>query len=140
MREDFERAVEFTLRWEGGYTVDSGGETKYGISKRAYPELDIRNLTLMQAKEIYHKDYWNRINGDFLSSPLAIVAFDTAVNMGVGVALRLLSKTRDWVEFIFLRIESYATLKNFKEYGRGWIRRCVDLYRFARELERERRR
>jgi len=53
--------VPHVLKREGGYVddpTDRGGETKYGISKRSYPQLDIKNLTLEQALEIYRKDYW----------------------------------------------------------------------------------
>lgn len=63
MSENFEKAVAFVLRHEGGYTNDNrdpGGETKFGISKRAYPSLDIKNLTEEQAKVIYRRDYWDR--------------------------------------------------------------------------------
>jgi lysozyme family protein len=59
----FERALAFTLRWEGGLSQDPddpGGTTKYGISARAHPEVDVRNLTLEDAKEIYRKEYWER--------------------------------------------------------------------------------
>ena len=41
----FERAIDKTLAWEGGYVndpKDPGGETKYGISKRAHPDVDIK--------------------------------------------------------------------------------------------------
>jgi hypothetical protein len=63
MSEHFERAVAFVLRHEGGYVNDPrdpGGETKYGISKRAYPRLDIKGLTEADAKEIYRRDYWEK--------------------------------------------------------------------------------
>lgn len=48
------------IELEGGYVndpADPGGETKYGISKRSYPHLDIRNLTVEQATEIYQRDW-----------------------------------------------------------------------------------
>ena len=57
----FDACLAFTLSWEGGYVnnpADPGGETKYGISKRAYPKLDIANLTLEQARDIYYRDYY----------------------------------------------------------------------------------
>ena len=59
----FLKAFEKVLRHEGGYVndpLDLGGETKYGISKRSYPHLDIKNLTLDQAKQIYFRDFWQR--------------------------------------------------------------------------------
>lgn len=37
---------------------DPGRLTKYGISQRAYPDVDIKNLTKDGAKEIYHRDWW----------------------------------------------------------------------------------
>ena len=60
----FDRIIEFTLQEEGGYVnnpADPGGMTKYGISKRSYPNLDIANLTIDQAKAIYERDFWNQL-------------------------------------------------------------------------------
>lgn len=48
---------------EGVYVndpYDPGGETKYGICKRSYPNLNIKELTLEEAKKIYHRDFWKR--------------------------------------------------------------------------------
>jgi len=56
--------------------------TKYGISAMAYPNLDIKNLTLEQAKEIYHQDYWCKYKCDFLPDALSLAVFDYAVNSG----------------------------------------------------------
>ncbi|MBV1775307.1 hypothetical protein KSF73_06225 [Burkholderiaceae bacterium DAT-1] len=92
---DFQPAVIKTIAREGGdrYTEtpgDTGGGTKYGISKRAYPELDIRNLTQNQAESIYRRDYWDLIKGDQLTAQaVAENLFDTAVNMGVSRAVKL---------------------------------------------------
>ena len=44
----FEQAFARTIGHEGGYVRDKndpGGETKYGISKRSYPNEDIRELS-----------------------------------------------------------------------------------------------
>ena len=82
----FERAFEYTFTNEGVYAndpSDSGGETKYGISKRSYPNLDIKNLTLEEAKKIYFCDYW--LMGKFEQSSdenIAIQLFDLSVNLG----------------------------------------------------------
>lgn len=92
---NFDQAVVKTIAREGGarYTEtpgDTGGGTKYGISKRAYPQLDIANLSEDRAKEIYRSDYWDPAHGDDITSQLvAENIFDTAVNMGVGRAVKL---------------------------------------------------
>ena len=53
--KDFNEIIEKVLEHEGGYVNDPkdlGGETKYGITKRFYPDIDIKNLTIEQAKDI----------------------------------------------------------------------------------------
>lgn len=132
----FERALEETLRWEGGYANDlndPGGETNRGISKRSYPQLDIKNLGLEETIEIYRRDFWNAIEGDALSPALASVAFDCAVNHGVGRAREWLVLTRDPTELTLTRLEFYSDLKNFYLYGRGWTRRAVAVLRRAQQ-------
>lgn len=60
---NFSEAFEDLILHEGGYVNhpdDPGGETKFGISKRRYPSLNIADLTLYQARNIYRKDYWLR--------------------------------------------------------------------------------
>lgn len=92
----FQAALDLVLEHEGGYVndpSDRGGETKYGISKRAFPDLDIRNLTREDAARIYKAKYWDagrfgRINDE----ALACRAFDLAVNCGTGTAVRLLQQ------------------------------------------------
>jgi len=93
MQADWDRAIEFVLKMEGGYTLDPndpGGETNFGISKKAYPSVDIKNLSVDEAKGIYRRDYWTACECDQLASPFAIATFDCAVNQGVGKACRLL--------------------------------------------------
>lgn len=95
MNADWDEAIDFTLRMEGGAKAendpnDPGGLTKFGISQRAFPNLDIANLTLDEAKKIYRHNYWEACRCDELPRALAIAVFDTAVNQGVGKAKRLL--------------------------------------------------
>lgn len=91
----FEKAILKTLANEGGakFTedpADPGGATKYGISLRAYPQEDIRNLTEQRARELYKRDYWDRVRGDDITSQvIAENIFDTCVNMGVRSGSRL---------------------------------------------------
>lgn len=89
-RDDFNAAAAFTLRFEGGYVNDPrdpGGETNHGISKRAYPDLDIAKLTASEAREIYYRDYWLPARCNMLPPPLATAMFDYAVNSGPKAAI-----------------------------------------------------
>ncbi len=57
----FTLALLRVMEHEGGYANvadDHGGETKWGISKRAYPHLNIKSLSYEQAEQIYYTDYW----------------------------------------------------------------------------------
>lgn len=86
---NFRPALEITLKHEGGETVDSGGYTKWGISQKAYPGLDIKNMTRAQMEAIYKRDYWDKIKGDQIKDQnAAAVLFDYAVNAGVGAAVK----------------------------------------------------
>lgn len=91
---DFEIAIVKTLAREGGskYTEtpgDTGGATKYGISQRAYPHLNIKALTEADAKAIYKRDYWDKVQGDSINSQSAAESiFDFAVNAGVSTAIK----------------------------------------------------
>lgn len=140
MKGNFEKAVEVVLDFEGRYyendPTDPGGETKFGISKKAYPDVNIKDLTEEQAKEIYYRDYWQKTGCDELSYPLDIVIFDTAVNMGIGKAHLILLGNYDWRDYLFLRIKSYADIirnkEIFKQSGLpkrflGWINRIIIL-------------
>ena len=81
---------------EGGYVNDPddpGGETKYGICKRSYPHLDIKNLTLDQAAEIYRRDYWEPLRLDDVKyQVIATECLDTAVNCGEGTEARIIQR------------------------------------------------
>lgn len=89
----WDKAIEFVLSYEGGYVddqFDPGGATNFGISQKAYPGLNIKELTVEKAKEIYKKDYWDACHCDELPPEFALAVFDCAVNQGVGKAKRLL--------------------------------------------------
>ncbi len=136
---DFKKAVKFVLQKEGGYVnhpADPGGETKYGISKRAYPDLNIKDLTVEQAKEIYYRDYWLKAGCDEMDWPMSLVVFDTAVNMGVSRAKVFYRESRNWVDYVRLRLGRFAALakdRNARIFLRGWVRRIVDLMTVALE-------
>jgi lysozyme family protein len=90
---EFKRIIEKVLKHEGGYVNDSkdpGGETKYGISKRTYPSINIKGLTKKEAIEIYHRDYWLKNKVESVPEPLHYIYFDMCINMGKSRAVKIL--------------------------------------------------
>ena len=137
---------------EGGYTAgdpgDPGGETKYGISKRAYPDLDIAGLTLDDARAIYRRDYWDKGEIDIMDPEARYQAFDFAVNHGVEemrkVVQRALGVTVDgeWgdetkaamahldgmgmaVRLTAQVLIDYTRADDFRTFGPVWVRRVA---------------
>jgi lysozyme family protein len=91
---DFEKAILVILKREGGYVWnpnDAGGETNFGLSKRTYPLIDIKNMTVELAKLIYYRDWWKVYQYNMiLDQSVATKTFDLAVNMGARTAHRIL--------------------------------------------------
>ena len=89
----FDEIIDITLHHEGGYVHDPkdlGGETNYGIAKRFYPDVDIKNLTKDEANDIYRRDYWVRNKVEELPENLRHIFFDMCVNQGRGRAVKIL--------------------------------------------------
>jgi hypothetical protein len=64
----------------------------WGISKRSYPNLDIKSLTLEQAQAIYKRDYWQQASCERMPPKIAIAVFDAAVHHGPKTAVKLLQR------------------------------------------------
>lgn len=148
---DFDQAFEKLVGHEGGYvnnSADPGGETKFGISKRAYPGEDIAGMTPERARELYARDYWGPAGCDALPDGVKLQVFDTAVNSGVATAIRMVQKavgaTPDGVlgpltlqavqtmpvprlvaRFNAQRLDYMADLPTWPTFGRGWARRVA---------------
>lgn len=160
MSHAFESAVRVVIAREGGATitndpVDRGGLTKYGISQRAYPDLDIANLTEDQAIAIYKRDYWDALRLSEIShTGVAAAIFDTAVNMGSGTAAKMaqglagvpvdgkigpvsitaINRTDGTIflpMFVLARIERRSEIctrdPKQKRFLHGWIKRDLEL-------------
>jgi lysozyme family protein len=151
VKSEFNGAFEILIGHEGGYVDhpdDPGGETKYGISKRSYPEVNIAALTLDKAKAIYREDYWDRVRADELPSELRFLLFDGAVNAGVAQSIKWLQRAAgardDGVigpitlaaiassnphkiasNFLGQRLKHMTDLRQWDQFGRGWARRIA---------------
>mgnify|MGYP001328601528 CR=1 FL=1 len=152
----FDRAFQITVGVEGGYVndpADPGGETKFGISHRSYPDIGIKALTLDQAKDIYRRDYWQAASCDSMPERIGHLVFDCAVHHGVKTAIKLLQRAlkvaddgefgpitrgtltaRDTNETADLlmthRLFFMASCPAYSTYRVGWVKRC---FRVSRE-------
>lgn len=136
----FDLIMNVILAHEGGYVnhpADPGGETKYGIAKKFYPDLDIKNLTKAQAVEIYRRDFYNKMGIEQISDlNLALNVMDMGVNAGTSRAMRMLGEAadiaakqnRDIVKvYKELRVNYYKALAEkkpeLKVFLAGWLNR-----------------
>ena len=153
----FNLFINRILGVEGGYVndpADPGGETNWGISKRSYPDLDIKNLTRDEAIAIYERDFWQPIAANDLPSSVAYQALDFAVNSGISTAIRALqrasgvaddgnfgpisqkavstaSETDLILRLLAERLMFMTGLKNWASAGRGWARRIATDLRYG---------
>ena len=148
---NFDDAFQQLIGNEGGYVnnpKDPGGETKYGISKRGYPNEDIVDMTLARAKVIYLLDYWTPAGCEMVIDDLRFDLFDMAVNQGVKTAIRALQMvigvTQDGIigpdtlaaiyachgnliaRFNGARLLHYTVLPGWEQFGRGWANRIAN--------------
>ncbi len=92
---EFLIAVQRVLADEGGDSsnpADAGGATRFGISARAHPGVDIATLTRDAAVKIYWDEWWLRFGFAQLPAAVAAKTFDLAVNMGAGNAIECLQR------------------------------------------------
>jgi lysozyme family protein len=135
---NFDSAFGIIVGIEAGYVndpQDPGGETKYGISKRRYPNEDIKNLTLDRAKALYQRDYWNAHKCDNMPWEQALLVFDTAVNGGSADRWHGLYSGYPAKDFIINFQAEHAlylaSLPGWINYGRGWMRRAFKIAQLA---------
>jgi lysozyme family protein len=148
----FDVCVVRVMDAEGGYKLatpdDPGGETKYGISKRSFPDVDIANLSAAAAIELYRVNHWATIRGDELPLYAAFQVLDFAVNSGPAAAVctlqgalgvpadgvlgpqtllaLLAARPADLLAKLAAgRLDFLASLPNWPANGRGWARRVA---------------
>lgn len=156
----FEQAVDIILKHEGGavnHSQDPGGLTKFGISKRSYPNIDILSLDIEGAKKIYKQDFWDLLQLDLFPPSMRLIVFDCAVNQGPGAAIGLLQAAlgvkvdgvlgpvtfQKMAEanidklingYARLRLNRYIDNPKFSYFGEGWIRRLFDVSLLSKEV------
>ena len=165
----FDEAFKRLIGHEGGYSSDrrdpgnwTGGRvgvgtlkgTKFGLAANTYPNLDIKNLTLAQAKAIYKKDWWDKLGADGMHSAIVFQLWDFAINAGKSRAIKELQQavgvpadgiigpqtlaavnSHDLNDVILSltaeRLKFYTSLSTFKTYGKGWTNRVADNLKYA---------
>lgn len=165
----FDLAFERVVGHEGGFGADPKDRgnwttgiigqgalrgTKFGISAMSYPDLDIKNLTLEQAKAIYKRDFWDRAKGDQYDTAIAYQLFDIAVNNGNGNAVRMLQRAAGvaddgqvgaltiaavkslTVTDVIMRLNAerllfITKLSTWATYGKGWTNRVAGNLQFG---------
>jgi lysozyme family protein len=168
---DFETAFGRVVGTEGGFTKDmqdrgnwtSGivGQgilkgTKFGISAMSYPDLDIENLTIDAAKDIYHRDWWVKFNMELFRPALNFQMFDAGINHGMVAAEKMLQRAVKVADdghigpqtmaaidrmplddilarFLAERLEFMTNVVTWQVYGKGWARRIASNLRFGAE-------
>ena len=159
MSVKFLTAINRVLSHEGGYINDKndpGGETQWGISKRSYPSVSIKELTRNQAIAIYYRDFWLKAHCEELSDGAGYQLMDSAVNSGISqsirfmqraigvaddgvygpvtlAAIRKVTETDFIMLFIAERLEFMTKLKNWPNHGKGWARRIAQNLRYGAE-------
>lgn len=148
---NFDQAFEKLIGHEGGYVnnpADPGGETKFGISRRAYPLEDIKTITLDHAKALYLRDYWGPAGCDAVPDGVKFDLFDMAVNSGPVTAIKTLQRAVGATPDGLLgpltlqavnsmpaarlvarlnghRLDLMTDLKTWPVFGRGWAKRVA---------------
>jgi len=160
---NLEHALGEIFGHEGGFTANradpgnwTGGKvgagelkgTKFGIAANSYPLIDIKNLTLGEATEIYRRDYARKIRFDDLPPGLDFATLDYAVNSGphkaatelqnlVGVAddgaigpitlAAIASRNAKTLitQLCDRRLAFLKRLSTWGKFGKGWSRRVA---------------
>jgi lysozyme family protein len=137
MEQNLNKAIDFTFNEEGIHSNDKGdpgGDTKFGVARNFHPEItdeEWENFTIEAARKIA-KTYWDSCHCDDIPSPLDVIVFDTAYNMGVAKALALLKIYSEPMHYLMFRIKDYSDKVAKKpeklRFFRGWVNRVIDLF------------
>lgn len=140
MDELFKKALKFVLKWEGGYVnnkYDKGGATNKGITQNTYNAWlkshglctkDVKYISDADVEQIYYQNYWLKAGCGNMSPKFALLAFDTAVNMGLARVNQFM-KAAQWkypdkfLEAREAKYREFALYGNQKIFLQGWLNR-----------------
>jgi lysozyme family protein len=100
-KDNFDVCVAITLLEEGGFCVDDGGATNFGVTHKTLADWrgvqdcsaeEVKALTKREATEIYRAKYWIPTRCADLPKGVDLLVFDFAVNSGPSVAAKHLQK------------------------------------------------
>lgn len=133
MRENFNKSFDFLMKLEGYISDDKndiGGYTKYGISQKYHPYVNVPQLTLEQAKKIYLDEYWILAECDELGYPFDMCLFIQSVNLGVSRACKFLGDSNGLLDFFMKNLQHYATRPKVQRdvFLTGWCNRLIKLW------------
>jgi Glycosyl hydrolase 108 len=150
MQSDFQRALEITLKYEGGYANhpnDPGGATQNGVTQRVYnkyrtmrrkPIRGVQHIARNELEDIYQSGYWIASGASSCEWPLSLAVFDLAVNSGAGRARQFLAEIgevgtpRDRADRLMMRRRKFflaivAHNRRLAVFLQGWFSRCDQL-------------
>jgi len=170
MNGNFDRALADLLApdREGGFSnhpEDPGGITNHGVTKatweawvgHAVSEKAMRALTHADVAPLYRRKYWDAARCGELPDGVDYIVFDTAVNSGVGRAIKFLQgcvgvdmdgafgpKTMAAVkaadkqqlveDYAKRRLSFLSDLRTWGTFGRGWSRRVAEVQKTASDM------
>lgn len=111
---------------------------------------DVKALNPATVAPVYHRGYWLASSADICPPGLDYMVFDCAINQGVGRAVRWLQQvagvapdgmigpkskaaiaaldpSKAVKAYSALREAHYRSLPTFKTFGKGWMRRLLDV-------------
>jgi lysozyme family protein len=162
MKENYQSSLNHVLQSEGLWSdnpADPGGATMKGITLTTYrswkgnPHItkdELKAIPDQDVHDLYKQNYWDKIKGDDLPSGVDYAVFDSAVNMGVGRAAKLIQSAagvtadgaigHDTLEAIKNANQTdliqkfsdekqafYQSLPTFGTFGKGWLNRVAQV-------------
>lgn len=167
--KNYDQCLARVLEHEGGYTNDPrdpGGPTNFGITifdyrkyvKPGATAVDVRAMSLVDAKKIYRDKYWDALRCDDLPPGVDDSVFDYGVNSGIGRSGKILRAVlglpaNDWhvtpavlaeaakhspaaivVGIDDERLHFLHSLHTWPAFGVGWGRRVAEVKAFSLAL------